>query len=363
MLDRCAVAPFAVRRRSGPRGSARALAQLALAAVLGSGCGEEQPPEQWRIALEEVPGGVQHAYAERFAEEVEARTDGAVELSIYPFGALGEREAIYRQLQENAVHFAFGSADLARHVPESQAFHLHYVLSEDARVNAHALNDPELLRSDPLQAAYAEARLELLALVPEGWMAWSADRPLRRPADLEGLRVATGDHDLLHHTFRAYGAHATHLEPEEAVREAERGGIDVLAQPLFRHRELGSDEVHGHYTIARQTHYVASFMASSMFWDRISSERRGMLREIAAELAEWAHEEQASLNDEALSTLQSRSGVEVHELDAAEREAFRDRARPLRAVYTSLAGPRSEDILIRLLDAVERAEAEHGPAG
>ncbi|MCG5541219.1 MULTISPECIES: TRAP transporter substrate-binding protein DctP [unclassified Halorhodospira] len=335
------------------------LSAIVVAAALAAGCGDE-PPEQWRIALEEKAGGVQYEYAARFAEEVEERTDGAVEVRIYPYGAIGDTETVHQQVRRNAVHFAFGSGDLAGAVPESQVFGLHFIYSEDAYVNARALNDPELLHSDALQGAYRDARLRPLALVPTGWRVWAADRPLRAPADFRDVRLGVADSPLLRESYRAYGAQAEHVEYGELHAALADGRVDATAQPIYILDALGLYEHTRHWTAPRAAPHVSAFVASDIFYQRLSRGQRRMLREIGEELVDWAHEMQQALNEQRLAQIRQAEDIAVEELDAAEREALADPARPLRALYTARGGPDAERILARLLDALERAEAEHG---
>ncbi|MFP4146690.1 MAG: TRAP transporter substrate-binding protein DctP [Halorhodospira sp.] len=331
--------------------------------VLGSGCDGPERPEQWRIALEETAGGVQHEYASRFAEEVEARTDGAVEVRLYPYGALGSVDDVHEQLRNNAVHFAFGSGDLAEEVPESQAFGLHFALSDDPYVNARALNDPELLRSEPVQAAYREARLELLALVPEGWQVWGSDQSLRRPEDFKGVRLRVMDSPVLRETYRAYGARPVHVAFGELYQALSEGEVAATEHPLFLYEDMAFHDHHTHLTLARHAPHVASFMASRVFFERLPAERQQMLRTISEDLVEWAHRMQRELNEQRRGALADRDGLRLIELEETQRAAFQELARPLRAVYTSNAGPRAEQVLVRLLEVVERAEEEHGGNG
>ena len=333
---------------------------LAGALALGGCGGGESGPEQWRIALEEIEGSIQHQYAQRFAEEVEARTDGEVAVDIYPYGALGEIEDIYEQLQDNSIHFAFGSGLLGGTVPESQLFSLHFVLSDDEYVNARALNDPAFLWSEPLQRAYRKHDLQLLSLLPEGWQVWSANQPIRSPAEFEGVQIRTMDNRLLRETYEAYGADPTPMAYGELYSGLQQGVVDAAVQPFFAHEEMGFYEVQDYLISARQAQFIASFMASATFYERLSEERRQMLREITAGMVDWAHEMQQRVNRQRRQAIQQESDTEIVELDEAQREAFRDLARPLRAMFASRVGTRGEQALTRLLDAVAAAEAEHG---
>lgn len=52
--------------------------------------------ETWKFALEEIDGSVQDAYAEKFKELVEDRTDGEISVQIYPYGTLGTSAPVDR---------------------------------------------------------------------------------------------------------------------------------------------------------------------------------------------------------------------------------------------------------------------------
>lgn len=318
-----------------------------------SACDGGDQPQQWRIALEEVEGSIQYRYARRFADEIEERTEGEVEVSIYPYGALGSIEDIYEQLQNNAVHFAFGSGRLGATVPESQLFSLHFVLSDDQLVNTRALNSPDFLWSDALQQAYKERDFQLLALVPEGWQVWSANQPIRTPSDFAGVRIRIMDNRLLRETYRAYGADPTPLEYGELYSGLQQGVVDAAIQPYFAHQEMGFYEVQDYLISARQSQFVASFMASSVFYDSLPSEQRKMLREITGEMVGWAHNMQQKVNTERLEMIKQDAEIELIKLSEGEREKFKELARPLRARFSSDVGSRGERLLAKLLDAVE----------
>ena len=319
-------------------------------------CDDAERPEQWRVALEEVKGSIQYKYAQRFAEEVQERTEGEVEVKVYPYGALGNIEDIYEQLQNNAVHFAFGSGRLGATVPESQLFSLHFVLSDDARVNARTLNSPEFLWSDDLQQAYRERRLQLLALLPVGWQVWSANKPIRTPEDFPGVQIRIMDNRLLRETYRAYGADPTPMEYGELYGGLQQGVVDAAIQPYFAHQEMGFYEVQDYLISARQAQFVASFMASSVFYERLSREKRTILREITADLVDWAHQMQQQLNTERLEQIKQNSDIEQIQLTDAERDKFKELALPLRARFSSQVGSRGERLLARLLDVVQETE-------
>ena len=83
--------------------------------------------ERWRFAIEETRGSVQDAYAQKFKEIVEDRTNGAVEVIIYPYGTLGTSDHVTELLAMGAVQFAMASpGHLGKLIPEVQALPVSY---------------------------------------------------------------------------------------------------------------------------------------------------------------------------------------------------------------------------------------------
>src|SRR5690625_4966526 len=164
---------------------------LATLWVVACGDTDTIQTRQWRFALEEVEGSVQDGYAQRFKELIEERTEGQVQVLVYPYGTLGTSAQLSEQVQSGTVQFAFASpGHLGSVVTEVQAMNLHFLLSEDNEVNKEVLSSRPTIYG-PLADAYAARGMKLLAVIPEGWMAWTGDRPLRTPGDFAGFRIRT----------------------------------------------------------------------------------------------------------------------------------------------------------------------------
>src|SRR5690625_8016306 len=103
---------------------------LATLWVVACGDTDTIQTQQWRFALEEVEGSVQDGYAQRFKELIEERTEGQVQVLVYPYGTLGTSAQLSEQVQSGTVQFAFASpGHLGSVVAEVQAVRLQYWLS------------------------------------------------------------------------------------------------------------------------------------------------------------------------------------------------------------------------------------------
>lgn len=334
---------------------------LLVAALSAAGCGASNGGgnggEVWRFAIEEIEGSVQHAYATRFEELVEERSQGAVAVEVYPYGSLGTSAQLTEQVQNGALQLAFASpGHLGSVIPEVQVFSLHFLLSDDERVNERILSGEGEFRR-LLEEAYREHQLELMAIVPEGWMVWTADRALRTPADFEGLKIRTMVSPLLVEAYEAYGAKPTPMPYAEVYGGLQLGMIDAQVNPVFAIEEMSFHEVQDYMTFANHAPFIATVVASPSFVAGLSEERRALLDGVIDDLDGYIFETQRNFNAERLEKIRSEGGTEIVRLDEAQRDAFRERSLPVRETYVEIAGPRGRAILDALKKAVREAEA------
>lgn len=353
---------------------------LAAAAVLLAACGSEEEPvagdssaaapeqstiaqveevetETWGFALEEIEGSVQYEYGAKFAELIKQKTGGAVEVKLYPYGQLGGLTDIYDQVQSGAVQFAFGSGFLGGTVPESQLFSLNFVLTDDEKTNTEILNAPEFRKNDDLVASYRDRGLQPLAIVPEGWQVWSANKAVRSPADFDGMAIRTMDNRLLRETYSAYGADPTTMEYGELFSGMQLGQLDGNIQPVFAHQEMDFYKVQDYLIFANQAQFIATFMANSDWYDGLTEERKDIIDDAVVELVPWIHEVQTRLNTERLDIITENSDIELVYLTPEEREVFRERSLPVRDVFAEMVGERGTRLMNTLIEQVEAASA------
>ncbi len=314
--------------------------------------------ETWRVALEEIKGSVQYEYAERFAERIEAKTDGKVNIKIFPYGQIGGMTDIYDAVQSGKIHFAFGSGFLGGTVPESQLFSLNYILSDDEWVNAQAVNSEAFLESEALQNSFRDRSLHPLAVVIEGWQVWTANKAIRKPEDFQGVGIRTMDNRLLTETYKAYGASPVTIEYGELYSALQMGQAEGNIQPVFAHEEMGFYEVQEYMILAKQAEFIATFMANKGFYDGLSEERKAMLDAVTDELVRPIHEHQQALNQQRLDKIKASSDIEIVELTAEERERFRQKSMPVRQTFVEMVGERGRSLLDKLLAAVERVKGQ-----
>ncbi|MEX2473618.1 TRAP transporter substrate-binding protein DctP [Marinobacter sp.] len=312
-------------------------------------------PVTWRFALEEIEGSVQHSYAVAFKERIESRSDGNIELDIFPYGSLGTSAQLTELTRDGSVHLAFASpGHLANTVPEVGVFTLHFVLSDDNDVNRRLLVSNELL--DLFSGSYAEHDMKLLGFVPEGWMVWTANKPLRTPKDFDGFRIRTMTADISAEAYRAYGADPHPTPYSQVYSDLQLQRIDGQANPVFAIEEMGFYEVQSTLTFARPAQFVASVVSNHQWYQDLPDDQKQWLDEALADVAAQTYTRQAELNESRLAKIREDSNVSVVELTPEQRKRFREASLPVRELYAEAAGKRGQHILDTLLGMIERLE-------
>jgi tripartite ATP-independent transporter DctP family solute receptor len=315
----------------------------------------------WRFAIEEAAGSVQDAYAQEFKRRIEERSSGEVQVKVYPYGTLGTSDDITEQLRMGSLQFAMASpGHLGKTIPELQVFLLHFILSDDDDVNRAAIGDPRF-RAE-IAPLFPEKELELLALLPEGWMVWTTQKPIRRPEDFQGVKIRTMTSPLLLAAYEAYGASPQAMPYGEVYSALQLNMIDAQVNPVFAIEEMSFFEVTSHMIFARPALFMTTFVSNTNFLADLDPRRRTMVLDVARELDAFLFDAQKRTNAERLEVIRERKpDMVMIELTAEERDAFRRKSAPVRERFVQMSGERGRAIMSALISAVAKAEAVRGP--
>jgi tripartite ATP-independent transporter DctP family solute receptor len=343
------------------------------------------PPEQWRFAIEEAEGSVQHAYALKFKELIEQRTDGQVQVAVYPYGTLGTSTQITEQLNLGVLEFAMASpGSLGKFIPEMQLFLLHFLFPEQDDRLATVLRDPQFLGL--FDELYAEKGLKLLSIFSEGQMVWTADREIRRPADFRGVKFRVMTTPLLLASYNAYGASATPMPYSEVYSGLQLNMIDGQVNPVFAIERQKFHEVSDWMIFPGHAHFITTAAANRPFFEGLPPERRELVREVIGELDDYIFQVQRDFERQRLKKILAnaqrkrtplaiggdvrgllseedyRTLVEGNEflqttepLTDAEREAFASRSRTVREAFQRYAGERGSELLAKTGELIARS--------
>jgi len=163
-------------------------------------------------------------------------------------------------------------------------------------------------------------------------------RPVRRPADLAGMRIRVLPSDIQVLTFELLGAVPLRMDLTEAIARIRAGTIDAQENPLANTVTYGVHKFHRFHTLS--SHF---YLSRPIFLHRPSFDAwPGELKSaIAAAIRNAVVRQRAEAVEEEAKAMAEieREGCEVIELDAEGRAAFAAAVAPLRAEARRLYPP------------------------
>ncbi|MCC5979981.1 MAG: TRAP transporter substrate-binding protein [Salinarimonas sp.] len=252
--------------------------------------------------------------AEKFKEEVEARTDYTVE--IFTGGQLGNDPTVVDEMRIGTVDFMFGGVqNVASFVRDFEFFQLNYLWGDFDTFKAATEPDSAVFQHMAQAVEDADVGMKLVALLGGGIRNLSSSHaPVTSPADLEGVRMRVTGSRLDADTWGALGAITTSVPWTEVYTALQTGVVSAFESTISgmygaRHYEVAS------YHSQTEHQFMMSHMSmATATWERMSEEDRQVILEAATIAGRHGTEVGARNDIELLEALKER-GVEVIEVD------------------------------------------------
>ncbi|MGM0415148.1 MAG: TRAP transporter substrate-binding protein DctP [Bacillota bacterium] len=335
---------------------------VALAMVISFSSFEQvEAQETWSIALEEIEGSVQDAWAQEFKKRIEEETDGEIEVEIYPYGQLGTGMGdLAEAAQMGMVEFTMTSPSVVSgSVPEARLFSLHYIWPDSLELTADVLANSDAIHED-LAGAFEENQLHLLSLFPEGWQVWTTNDEVRTPEDMDGLQIRVMPDPMLSAQYRNYGADPVQMDYAEVYSGLQLGSIDAQVNPIFAIEEMAFYEQQDYLIWGGTVPYVGGVSAGLNFWNSLDPEMQELVSEIATDLNQYIYEMQNEYNSDRLDIiLENDPDINIIELNEDERAAFRELAEPVWDEYVDDVGDVGQNMLDTILEDIENAKEDY----
>lgn len=266
-----------------------------------------------------------HVALAALAEDLAARSGGALTLVLYPSEQLGSERECLELLQIGSLGMTkVSAAVLENFAPGYRVLSLPYVFRDAAHrfaVLDGAIGRDLLLSSLPY-------RLRGLAFYDAGSRSfYTRERPVRTPDDLAGLKIRVQESPSAVALVEALGAAATPIAWGELYTALQQGVVDGAENNPPSFHLSGHYEVARFYTLDEHSAVPDVLLVSTQLWERLDARQRGWLeaaaaRSVALQRALWRE-----ATERALAALVA-DGVEVLR---PEKAAFVERTAAVRA--------------------------------
>lgn len=261
------------------------------------------------------------------AERVAQKSNGKIQITVYPSQQLGTERECLELLQIGSLGMTkVSSSVLEGFVPDFKVFSLPFIFSNEKQ------------KFDFFES---QAGKDLLKSTQKFWLRglcyydagnrsfYTKDKPILTPDDLKGLKIRTQESPTSVKLVRALGGSATPIAWGELYTALQQGVVDGAENnpPSFylsRHYEVCK-----HYSLNEHTSVPDVLLISTVIWDDLSPQEQKWLQEAADESYQYQKKLWKEATEEALQEVQ-KAGVKIYYPD---KTPFEEKVKPLLDEY------------------------------
>jgi C4-dicarboxylate-binding protein DctP len=259
--------------------------------------------------------------ADYFKKIVEERAKGKVKIEVYPNSQLYKDKEEMEALQLGAVQMLAPS--LAKFAPlgvkEFEVFDLPYIFDDYAELHK--------VTQGPVGAKLLK-KLEAKGLIglaywDNGFKVMSANKPLKKPEDMKGLKMRIQSSKVLDAQMRSVGAIPQVMAFSEVYQALQTGVVDGTENPPSNLYTQKMHEVQKYVTVSNHGYLGYAVLVNKKFWEGLPADVRTILEGAMKDATKYANDVAKKDNDEALEAVRKSGRSQITTLTPQERAAWR----------------------------------------
>jgi C4-dicarboxylate-binding protein DctP len=258
--------------------------------------------------------------ADFFAQKAAELTQGKVKVEVYPNSTLYKDKEEMEALQLGAVHMLAPS--LAKFGPlgvkEFEVFDLPYIF--DGYDKLHTVTNGDVGKQ--LLSKLEPKGIRGLAYWDNGFKSFSANTPIKTPADLKGKKLRIQSSKVLEEQIRALGALPQMMAFSEVYQALQTGVVDGTENPISNLYTQKMHEVQKHLTLTDHGYLGYAVIVNKKFWDGLPSDVKKQLEDAMVQATRYANQIAKVENDESLEAVKKSGKTTIHAPTKEERAAF-----------------------------------------
>ncbi len=322
---------------------------LKLIACLALAVGIAGPAAAEELALKfghvGAPGSLFDISANEFARRANERLAGRARVEVFGSSQLGKDQELLQKLKLGTVDFALPSTVMSTVTDEFGLFEMPYLVKNRNHMNRI---ESEIFWAKLAPAAESKG-YKIIAVWENGFRhITNNQRPIEKPADLQGIKLRTPKGAWRVKMFQTYGANPTPMAFSEVFTALQTGVIDGQENPFAQIYSAKFQEVQKYMSLTGHVYTPAYVTVGKARWAKLPADIRTALEEVAKETQAFVYEKAAAMEDDLLAKLKA-GGIQVNE---ADKQAFIDASG---AIYSEFAStvPGGKELVDKALSLAE----------
>ena len=325
----------------------QSLAVLAAASVFLAGTALAEPIsiKFSHVVAQDTPKGLAAEFFKKRAEEL---TQGKVKVEVYPNSQLYKDKEEMEALQLGAVQMLAPS--LAKFGPlgvkEFEVFDLPFIFNDYDDLHKVTKGPAGKALLDKL----APKGILGLAYWDNGFKSFSANSPMKTPADLKGKKFRIQNSKVLEEQMRTIKAIPQMLAFSEVYQALQTGVVDGAENPISNFYTQKMHEVQKYMTITDHGYLGYAVIVNKKFWDGLPADIRTQLETALVEATDYANTIAMDMNKKDLESVKASGKTAVTTLTPEERAAFKTAMVPVHDKMASRIGKETIESFYQAVD-------------
>ncbi|MDO4523480.1 MAG: TRAP transporter substrate-binding protein [Eubacteriales bacterium] len=317
-----------------------------------------QAEEEYVIKLALTQGDVPReesaevTWAERFEEEVEAKSDGRINVEIYPSGQLGSADESVTGLLNNSLEMTCVNISLFNSIyPNAMALSCPAIFANEENCDA-------VLAGEWGQSFFSdmasEAGVRVLSAFCNGMRCFTTtDDELTTVDSAKGITFRVMQNEVYEKMVSAIGANPVPMAGSEMYTALQNGTVDGQENPPVNILNDKTYEVQNYMVLDKHVASIVTFAISENFWSNLPEDLQQVVADAANTVTPEAEAVCKNLNENGVAKLEEY-GMKVYEPTEEELAAWHDAMRDPCVEF--IKDQLGADVMDGLLDAIETAK-------
>jgi len=283
----------------------------------------------FRFAHINAPEHTSNLAAVKFAELVGEKTNGRVEVQVYPAAQLGNYQELLEGVQQGTIMFTYNTmSGFGTLYEEFGAFDTPYLFQDvDSFLKAVDLNGPLMGRLN--QELIERSGVQIIGVYFAGIRHLTLDRAIYHPDDLKGLKVRSQTYEMFTAAVEGLGAIPIPLAWSEVPTALLTGQIQGQENPYSTIWAQKVYEIQSHVMETGHIFAATGYVMNAKIFQELDADLQNAILEAAQEVTMWRTENRLE-EDETCKQECIKAGMTIITPEnGLDIEAFRERSKAL----------------------------------
>jgi len=259
-----------------------------------------------------------HLAALKFKELVEQKSEGRIEVKVYPNSQLGDPKEMFVKMQTGDIEMVYGGINTFAWIKGGEAFEITaipFLYRDYEHMRKSLLSD---FFQPIIEKAEKETKIKIINIngdtAPRGLT--TKDRPIRNADDFKGLMIRTAASPTVLAAMKALGALPQQIPFAElymalktgVVDAQENGALVVLSKSLY--------EVQNYYMKTDYIRDIETFYTGMDTWNKLSKENQELIYQATEEAGDYETKLTQEQLNTAYDTLKEKMTVIIPDCDS-----------------------------------------------